>query len=467
MNKIFLNLITIFFVFANSFSAVAGIDKNKIYSFIPSNARKKGNLGVYIKSLKTNEVIFDYNSKKNFIPASNNKIVSSFAALGLLGNDFRFKTEFYSGGEIHGSVLHGGLYVKGYGDPTIDHEALERIAKRLYLMGIREIRDGIYLDSSYFDKKNYQDGWKKEWRGDYYSPPVEAFSLNYNTFDVHVSPSKVGNRAHVTTDPQSSSLRIVNKTVTSSSRSAVVVRYNGNKELLVSGPVSKRWGKSKYTVSALEPTLYFGTVLRNALIEEGIKVGGGIRVENVPKWANKIFDFYSETLDSIIYEYNKESINIIGENLVKTLGAEFVGEPGSWENGNRVISSYLKEVGINSEFRIVDGSGLSVDNRISPKILGDILVKAYNNSEISKAFLPSLPIAGIDGTLEKRFLRTNIKGNVYAKTGYLNGVRSLSGYAFSSEGEIFVFSIISNGLGPITKIFQNKLLMELVNCCSS
>ena len=124
-------------------------------------------------------------------------------------------------------------------------------------------------------------------------------------------------------------------------------------------------------------------------------------------------------------------------------------------------------MGINSDFNIVDGSGLSLLNKISPETISEILLTAYNDVEISKPFLLSLPIAGIDGTLEKKFRNSDIKGKVYAKTGYLVGVRALSGYAFSGK-EAFVFSIISNGLGSVeVKTLQTKLLEELVNCCNS
>ncbi len=164
-------------------------------------------------------------------------------------------------------------------------------------------------------------------------------------------------------------------------------------------------------------------------------------------------------------EYNKKSVNIIGENLIKTLGAEFIGTPGSWESGRKIISLFLKNIGIKNGFKIVDGSGLSLLNRLSPNALADVLEYAFQNKSVGLDFITSLPVAGIDGTLKKRFKDKEMKGRIVAKTGYLKNVRSLSGYVFTTTGDVLVFSILSNGLGHEAKKFQSDLLAELVSCC--
>ena len=160
-------------------------------------------------------------------------------------------------------------------------------------------------------------------------------------------------------------------------------------------------------------------------------------------------------------------MNIIGENILKTLGAEFKYIPGSWESGAQVVTEFLHKIGVNDEFVIVDGSGLSPFNQVSPKVLSDVLKYAYKNQVISLQFITSLPIAGIDGTLKNRFSTPDVKGRVFAKTGYLNNVRSLSGYIYTKTGDVLVFSILANGLGWKAKEFQNDLLIQLVECCKS
>ncbi|MGB3728195.1 MAG: D-alanyl-D-alanine carboxypeptidase/D-alanyl-D-alanine-endopeptidase, partial [Thermodesulfobacteriota bacterium] len=217
----------------------------------------------------------------------------------------------------------------------------------------------------------------------------------------------------------------------------------------------------------LNPTLLTGNVIKNAIQESGIKVSGPVVADKVPRWANIIYTHYSDPLSSVITEYNKNSVNIIGENLMKTLGAQYRGVPGTWDKGSAVISEFLNEVGIKNGFKIVDGSGLSLLNRVSPETLSDILSYAYEDKLISTDFLDSLPVAGVDGTLKKRFRGSDVEGRVRAKTGYLNNVRALSGYVFTKKGDVLVFSILSNGFGWKTKELQNDLLSELIECCNN
>ena len=235
----------------------------------------------------------------------------------------------------------------------------------------------------------------------------------------------------------------------------------------MSGKVNVHAGDYTYTISALKPITYFGLVFRNLLLKAGIKFDGQIVRKEVPPWASTFYTYYSGPLYEIVNEFNKESVNIIGETLVKTLGAEYIGPPGSWENGSFVISKFIRDKGIRGDITLVDGSGLSRYNKVSPKVLASVLAAAYRESDFSYEFLSSLPVAGIDGTLKKRFRGSKIRGRVAAKTGYLNGVRALSGYVFADNGDILVFSIISNGLGHKAKVFQNDLLLQLVECCSS
>ena len=414
-----------------------------------------------VRSADTGRTVFRYNSKKEFIPASNNKILSSIAALSILGKNFRFKTEFYLGGGIHSGVGHGGLYVKGFGDPTIDIRKFREIAGRIKALGITRIDGGIYLDGSYFDDTLYGQGWDPEWFDKGFCPPVTAISFNYNSAKIKISASGVqGAPATVRTEPAEFPFTIKNKVSTRLKKSGVRAQYNERNELIVSGYVSSRKKAETLELSVPDPFFYFGGTLKQVLETEGIEVSGPIERKRVPRWTGKIFTHYSEPLDTIIHEYNKESVNIIGESIVKAIGAEFSGTQGSWKAGTRAIENHLRRIGLNGNFSVVDGSGLSRLNRVSPEDITHALAKAYDDPDISEEFIASLPIAGVDGTLEKRF--RNLKGKVYAKTGYLEGVRSLSGYAFGKNGRVYVFSIISNGVGTKIKKLQNLLLRELV-----
>ena len=457
----FFAMLFLFFATPEVSSSLSRTDKREILSFISSSSKKNGTLGIVVRAADTGETVFRYNSEKSFIPASNNKILSSVAALSLLGKDFRFRTEFYLGGGIHGNVAHGGLYVKGFGDPTIDLEKLELIAKRIKNLGVNRIDGGILLDGSYFDETYYGEGWDPEWVGEAFCPPVAAISFNYNSAKIKVSASRAGMPAYVSAEPKEFPFAIKSRVLTSRRRSGVMAEFGSRNQIRLSGYVSSRRKRETLEMSVPDPFFYFGEMLRATLEKKGVRVDGRVRRARVPKWAGAVFTHYSEPLGVVIREYNKESVNIIGESLVKVLGARFMKEPGSWKTGTYVIRDYLSGVGVSGDVSVVDGSGLSRMNRVSPGDLAEVLLRAYKNPEISKEFLESLPVAGVDGTLEKRFYE--LKGRVYAKTGYLEGARSLSGYVFARDGRTYVFSIISNGMGARVKKLQSLLLRELVN----
>ena len=461
MKTLILHTLVLLFVFLPAASSHAEVNQKKILSFISKNASSRKKIGIMVRSADTGKTVFRYNSKKKFIPASNNKILSSIAALSLLGKDFRFKTEFYLGGGIHSGVGHGGLYVKGFGDPTIDIEKLREIAGKIKALGITGIEGGIYLDGSYFDDLLYGEGWDPEWRGKSFCPPVTAISFNYNSAKIKISASRVqGVRATVRTEPAEFPFLIKNRVSTRLKRSGVRAQYNERNELRLSGYVSSRKKAETLEISVPDPFFYFGATLKKVLEREGIEVSGPIERRRVPRWTGKIFTHYSEPLGAIIHEYNKESVNIIGESIVKVIGAKYLNTQGSWKSGTYVIENHLRRMGLNGDFSVADGSGLSRLNRVSPEDITEALHMAYDNPDISEEFVASLPIAGVDGTLKKRF--RNLKGKIYAKTGYLEGARSLSGYAFAKNGRVYVFSIISNGMGAKVKKLQNLLLRELV-----
>ena len=458
---VFSALLFAFFATPEGSPSLSRMDKREILSFISRNANGGGTVGIVVREADTGKTVFRHNGEKSFIPASNNKILSSVAALSLLGKDFRFATEFYLGGGIHGNVAHGGLYVKGFGDPTIDLEVLERIVARIRDMGISRIDGGIHLDGSYFDETRYGEGWDPEWTGEAFCPPVTAISFNYNSAKIKVSASRAGLPAYVSAEPGDFPFPVKSRVLTSQRRSGVMAEFGDGNEIRLSGYVSSRRKRETLEMSVPDPFFYFGEMLRAALEKNGIEVAGRVSRARVPRWAGPVFTHYSEPLGVVIREYNKESVNIIGESLVKVLGARFLGEPGSWKSGTYVIRDHLRGMGVSGDVAVVDGSGLSRMNRISPADLAEVLLMAYRDPAISKEFLESLPVAGVDGTLEKRF--RELRGRVYAKTGYLEGARSLSGYAFAKDGRVYVFSVISNGMGAGVKKLQSMLLRELVN----
>lgn len=468
MYKVLLPLIFIFFLFAASQHAQSANEQyaTSVAPLLNANPDKTAKLGVVVKSLSTGETIYEHNPNKMYIPASNEKIITSVSALSLLGKDYRFKTEFYSGGGISNGVLHGGLYIKGYGDPTLSEGHLGYIVFQLKQRGVKEIKGKIVVDDSYFGKNRYAKGWKEEWKDDFYSPAISALSFNYNVIELKVYASKSGNKPAVKIEPTGSDIVVINNAITSGKKGALKTQWQNDQTIVLSGRIRPK-ATVTLKIPVLNPALLTGNVIKSAIEESGIKVSGPVIEDKVPRWANIIYVHYSDPLSDVITEYNKNSVNIIGENLMKTMGAQYKGIPGTWDKGSIVISEFLNEAGIDNGFKVVDGSGLSLLNRVSPETLTDILSYAYENKIISTEFVDSLPVAGVDGTLKKRFRQSDVQGRVKAKTGYLKNVRALSGYVFTKKGDVLVFSILSNGFGWKTKELQNDLLGQLIECCNN
>ena len=186
-----------------------------------------------------------------------------------------------------------------------------------------------------------------------------------------------------------------------------------------------------------------GYLLRNELIEKGIEVTGDVVPGTVPLDARTIAKHLSPPLANIIKLMNKPSDNWIAELLFKTIGAEVMGEPGTWQKGRDAVNEFLEEIiGEPPVHRFVDGSGLSRYNLLNAELLTQLLVYMYQNFELMPEYLASLPIAGIDGTLMNRMQGMSGEKVLRAKTGTLSGVSALAGYAVTADDEVFAFGIL-------------------------
>ncbi|MEX0685026.1 MAG: D-alanyl-D-alanine carboxypeptidase/D-alanyl-D-alanine-endopeptidase [Balneolales bacterium] len=446
--------------------------------------------GIHIKDLSKGTTLFQRNSRKSFMPASNTKLYTTATGLELLGPDFRYQTDLFYEGTIEDSVLYGSLIVRGSGDPTIggryhedDHTWIFRQwADALKDAGIAAIQGDIIGDDRIFDDIPLGLGWAWDNATYSYSAQLSGLSFNENCIDVEIIGTQRGRPARILHEPLSTSyVNILNNTLTIPFGSEPLDRYQrfeGTNDINITSLV--REGDTITTsLSVHSPTLFFTHVLRETLIREGIPVFGGIRdIARVPikpdydKQATLVTSYYSEPLAQITATTNKESQNLYAEQLLKTIGlldTEEVSEnhpvQGSHEGGLRVQLNFLADAGLDtSRVLLVDGSGLSRRNMVTPEMTTTLLTYMWNHpdEEVREAFLNSLPVAGIDGTLETRFHSSLSFNNARAKTGYVSNVRSLSGYVNSSNKSPLVFSIMSNHYTASTHKI-NKLHEKIVN----
>lgn len=458
---------------ADTDSYAVGKLRWEINKAINESSIDRENIGIKVFSLKNNDVLFSNNSERPFIPASNIKLITSAAALVKLYPDYTFKTKLFLDGEVSHNILKGNLYLKGFGDPLLVTERLLLIARDVHNRGIKKINGDIVIDDYFFDGKRSGIGWKKNRGPQAYNAPIGAASLNFNVVTVYIEPGeRVGAKARVIIDPKTDYTAIDNRTVTTQAktrRRLYVDRVtNGKKDKIVIGgkmPINSKRISLYRNIS--HPPLYLGMAFKEFLMKEGIQVKGSVRVEQVPETAKELSQYESRALFRIIQYLNKFSNNFVAEQILKTLGAEIKGEPGTFEKGIEAVKEFLDDLGIKRDsYVIADGSGLSRLNRLTPDQIIRVLTHMYNNFQVQGEYLSSLGVMGVDGSVDDRLENTIAKRKVRAKTGTLFGVTSISGYVQSRSHEVLAFSILINQKKSgyySGKKLQNKVLLLLAN----
>lgn len=411
------------------------------------------NSSISIVSLKDGKVIYQSNQTKPLAPASNLKLVTSAAALALLKPEHRFKTVIYGDSYVKSGKLNGNMYLKGYGDPDLTGERLWRMVRKLKNTGIKEITGDLIADESFFDNKEIGEGWKVARYGDsVYSARISALSVNRNTVEVWIrGGDKTGTKGIVTLDPENDFFQVDNQTYTGGAYSRMIISRialpDGRNKVLVKGTVPAGSHSEVNRINLDNPALYTGYVLAKILEKEGIKIKGKVRKATTSTKAVELVSSNSRTLSAIVYDFNKNSVNLIGEILLKYLGATYRGLPGTANKGTDVIKKefFEKMVKVNTKnFNMFDGSGLSPLNRITAEQFNKVLAYMYKHIDMQSDYMASLPVSGADGTLRKRSKRTAGERKYRAKTGFINGVSCLSGYTYSKDGEPIAFSIMMN-----------------------
>jgi D-alanyl-D-alanine carboxypeptidase/D-alanyl-D-alanine-endopeptidase (penicillin-binding protein 4) len=428
-------------------------------------------------------MIYQRNEQKSFMPASNMKLFTTSAALTSLTPDFRYTTTLIADGSIKGGLLDGDLILKGSGDPTISGrynggkvtETFEQWADSAKAKGIREIKGNLVGDDNCFDEDFYGDGWDANYETDWYAAQFGGIMFNDNCVDMTVvAGDSIGAPAKVSWIPDTKYVSVLNETVTAAPESSYYIsfyRERGSNIIHVRGrfPVNKpTWNES---IAIDNPTLYAMTVLKEVFEAKGIKVDGTAKdidaFKTPPTYTatTQIASFTSIPLSDIVKTINKPSQNLYAEQLFRTMGMVFYKQ-GGMTTGRYVAHPIFSRWGMDTtRLQVVDGSGLSRLNLVSPSNIVGLLTGMYQGKYF-QPFYESLPIAGVDGSLKNRMKGTKAENNVHGKTGFIGYVRSLSGYVTSLDGEMFAFSMIANHYTVPTSMaekIQNEVCVRLAN----
>ena len=437
---------------------------------------KDARWGVLIVSLDQSDTLFSKSPDSALSPASNVKLLTTAAALRILGPDFRFQTYLLSDSDIANDVLQGDLVLYGTGDPGISdllfqerEYVLELLADQLEDSGIKTVRGDLVADASHLPGPLRPYSWDPTDLNDHFAAPVSALSFNENVVSFRVASSgRAGSRPEVHTIPENAGLDVRNLAITSPRGTrphlAILREYPSNPIRIEGGiALGARDAWRQMTVSS--PPHFTASVFRNVLLERGIRILGDIRVVRSPQESvlttitspthhersrvRILAKHTSAPLSEYISVINKRSNNLFAELVFRTMGRTQEGL-GSPEAGARAVSAALTEIGVPMEGVVqLDGSGLAAGNRTSAGTFVSLLQRMAE-TETWDHYWASLPQAGTRREL-RRMYQTAAAGNLRAKTGTIEGVSALSGIVRSRDEERLAFSILLNGTPSTTR----------------
>ena len=333
--------------------------------------------GAVAIDLTTGETVYSRNASLSLLPASNEKLAVTYAALTALGPGFRIETDVLGEGQEVGTTWQGDLVLKGYGDPTLSSAGLADLARQVRAAGITAVTGRVLGDESWFDTRRTEPGWKASFYI-YESPPLSALIVDRGRFG----------------------------------------RFTSH-----------------------DPALAAATLFRSALARAGVHVAGGAAHGVADDQAEPLASVDSATTAAIVRSMDRVSDNFVAEMLVKELGA-VQGTRGTTAAGLAVVTGLLASAGVPLDgVQLVDGSGLSLDDRLTPSALASLLSVMWTDFEVRLELLASLPLAGRTGTLHDRMRGGAATGVVRAKTGTTSNASALSGFV----ADRYVFSILQNG----------------------
>jgi serine-type D-Ala-D-Ala carboxypeptidase/endopeptidase (penicillin-binding protein 4) len=415
---------------------------------------------VSLEILSDEKSVYSLNENVQKIPASISKILTSYAVLKKLTASHHFYTKLFWDGQ--------NLYLKGGGDPSFVSENMWFLVNEFSRSGIKKIKGDIIVDDTLFDRVRFDESRESTRVDRAYDAPVGAMSFNWNSVNVFVKPTTALQKARVIVDPENQYFDLVNNTITVSGnvkKELTVQISNAERLITVSGEVQVGAPEKAIFKNIDTPDLWSGANLKFFLAQRGISVDGKVRTGIVPQGAEQVAVFESKNFAYIMADMNKFSNNFVAEMLTKNIAAVEVNSEASLARGVQGIQSELKKIGLDEkQIKIVNPSGLTRDNTISAHSMNLVLREIKNDFSIYTTFTESLPIAGIDGTLKKRFKESPAEGWVRAKTGYLSGVVALAGYAGRSDGEVLTFSFLYNGPrdeGQVREAFDQIVLNSL------
>jgi D-alanyl-D-alanine carboxypeptidase/D-alanyl-D-alanine-endopeptidase (penicillin-binding protein 4) len=461
--------------------------EDAVLRLVNDSVLRRGQSGVVVMDVLSGQVLAQHNPAMSLIPASNMKIVSTAAGLGLLGVDFRYRTDLQYDGMIKDAVLYGNLFIKGYGDPTLASPLMDSVARlsavldsfgiAVRRLGIKKIVGKVVGDGSAFEPSTALPTWLWEDLGNYYGAGPSGLNFHENMYDLNFlqSPSAGSPPSVLSLSPHVPHFNLINevKSTTGSGDDAYIFSVPYSTTGIVRGTIPAGTGQFSISGALPDPPLFAAWHMRKTLLDLGIEVTDSISTQLI--WEQKalpilprqtFFTWYSPSLADIVKKANVESVNLYCEAILRTIALQKSGY-GSNQEGLKWVRQYWQSKGVDTEGMFMqDGSGLSPRNGISPMQLTTMLRAVAMDTAIFQAFYFSLPEPAKSGTLKGMFKNTpSVYGRLRAKSGTITRVKSYSGYVTTSEGRLLAFSAICNNFTCSQRDIRRKLEAFMVDLC--
>lgn len=436
--------------------------KAKLDAMLEEEILKTSEAGISVYDLTADSLLYSYQDKKLYRPASVQKLLTGITALSRFGKGHLFSTELYYTGEIRKDTLQGDLYVVGGFDSEFRDPNMNDLVQMIADKGIKHVNGKILADVSMTDSIYWGPGWSWDDTPYYFQPYLSPLMFHKGYVEVTVSPGAKDSLAQVTCVPASSYYSICNKTVSNNNAAG---KLQVTRNWLENGNVITLTGNVEYEkterVNMYTSKDFFMSTFVERLRNKGLSVPnysyGELPSDSTARFLAKV----SHPLHAVLLRAMKNSDNLSAEALLFHLARLHKDRKHvSESDGVTEINEMMKEMQIDpAQYNIVDGCGVSLYNYISPELLVSFLRYAYSQKEVFKELYDTLPIAGIDGTLRNRMKEGNVFSNVRAKTGSVTGVSSLAGYAKAANGHLIAFSVINQNVMDQDKAkhFQDKI----------
>lgn len=415
-------------------------------------SRFKGyHIGVAIQSLSTGKILYQYHADHKFIPASTLKLFTAIAALDYLGPHYQFKTRFLSNpaARVVNGTLTGNLYIKFSGDPYLTIEDLKDMLDSLKEQHITRIQGNIVIDDTVIDRSTWPPGRVIDDRIFCYAAPVTATIINRNCFSLSVKPNKQSPYTTVVKSNINLGVIVDNRAITKRLKKSsyyldLKPTIYENNHYILKGYLSPKIGPLSFAVALQNPNLATYDIISDLFKKYSIRYSKLV-YGKTPPMTKVLAENNSPELAFLIKNMLKKSDNLIADSLLKKLGEKYFSTQGSWKTGRNAVRAILANKA-NVDFdqiAMVDGSGLSLNNLVTPNAFLKLLNFAYTQLPDSSLFFESLPNSGLDGTLKHR-LGGEVLGKIHAKTGSMQGISSLAGYIRTTNNQTLAFAILIN-----------------------